>query len=202
MDMSILSAVLLLLIILDPIGNVPVFLATVERLAPEKRFKVIARECLIAYIVLLFFALAGNRLMSWMHLSDYSMGIAGGIVLFIIAFRMVFRRPQGVFGESEETDPFIFPMAIPLFAGPSAIAFVMLLTSKAPERMLDWMTAISIAAAISTAILCFGSYLDRFIGRRGMKAMETLLGLLLSVVATQMLLDGIAVFLNHLHSAS
>jgi len=199
MDMSLLSAVLLLLIILDPIGNVPVFIATLERVAPERRFRVIARECLIAYLVLLFFAIAGNRLMSWMHLSDYSMGIAGGIVLFVIAFRMVFRRPQGVFGESGETDPFIFPMAIPLFAGPSAIAFVMLLTSKAPDRMLEWMSAITIAAAISSAILCAGSFLDRFIGQRGMKAMETLLGLLLIVVATQMLLDGITVYLQHIH---
>lgn len=198
MEMSWLSAVLLLLIILDPIGNVPIFIATLDRVTPEKRFRVIVRECLIAYMVLLFFAVAGNQLMGWMHLSDYSMGIAGGFILFIIAFRMIFRRPDGVFGEATESDPFIFPMAIPLFAGPSAIAFVLLLTSKAPDRLLEWILAITLAAAVSSAILCLGSPLDRFIGRRGMKAMETLLGLLLTVVATQMLLDGIGVYLQHL----
>jgi MarC family membrane protein len=201
MDMSMLSAVLLLLIILDPIGNVPIFIATLERVPVERRFRVIARECLIAYVVLIVFALVGNRLMAWMHLSDYSMGIAGGFILFIIAFRMIFRRPDGVFGEATETDPFIFPMAIPLFAGPSAIAFVLLLTSRAPERMMEWILAISLASAISTAVLCLGAPLDRFIGRRGMKAMETLLGLLLTVVATQMLLDGIGVFLQHLRTS-
>ncbi len=200
MEMSLLSAVLLLLIILDPIGNVPVFITTLERVAPERRMRVIARECLIAYVVLMIFALAGNHFMGWMHLSDYSMGIAGGFILFIIAFRMIFRRPDGVFGESTGADPFIFPMAIPLFAGPSAIAFVLLLTSKAPDRLLEWVVAISIAAAISTTIICLGSSLIRFIGKRGMMAMETLLGLLLTVVATQMLLDGIAVYVLHLET--
>lgn len=200
MEMSLLSAALLLLIILDPIGNVPVFLATLDKVAPERRFRVIARECLIAYVILLLFALAGNHLMGFMHLSDYSMGIAGGFILFIIAFRMIFRRPDGVFGEATGADPFIFPMAIPLFAGPSAIAFVLLLTSKAPERLVEWIIAISVAAAISTAILCSGSYLSRFIGKRGMMAMETLLGLLLTVVATQMLLDGISVYMQHLEA--
>lgn len=184
--------------LLDPIGNVPMFIATVEKVAPERRLFLIARECFFAYLILVAFALAGNRIMGWMQLSDHALGISGGVILFIIALRMIFRRPEGVFGETLDGEPLIFPLAIPLFAGPSAITFVLLMTSKAPDQLPIWLLAITLASAVSTAILSMGSYLDRFLGKRGLRAMETLIGLLLTAVATQMLLDGVQLYLEHI----
>jgi MarC family membrane protein len=198
MDISMISAVFLLLVLLDPIGNIPLYLATVEQLEKKRRVPVITRECAIAYAILILFAVMGNHLMGWMHLSNHAMGIAGGVLLFIIALRMIFRRPEGVFGEASEGEPLIFPLAVPLFAGPSAIAFVLLLTSRAPDRLPEWIGAITIASAVSTLILAFSSRLNEFIGKRGIRAMETLLGLLLTAIATQMLLDGIGDYLQHL----
>lgn len=196
MDLSLLSATILLLVVLDPIGNIPIFAATVEQLDPNRRVRVITRECFFAYLILILFALGGNRIMSWMHLSEYALGIAGGIVLFIIALRMIFRHPEGLFGETIEGEPLIFPLAVPMFAGPSAIAFVLLVTTKAPERLPEWILSITIASIISTVVLGFGSFLNRVIGKRGTRALETLLGLLLTAVATQMLLDGIDDYLS------
>ena len=197
MEHSLLDATFLLFVHLDPIGNIPFFIATVEKLEPSRRWRVIIRECLIAYLILVLFAVAGNWIMGWMRLSDYAMGIAGGVILFIIALRMIFKRPEGVFGEASDSEPLVFPLAVPLFAGPSAIAFVLLLTSREPEKLPSWILAITLASLATTVILSLGSHLNAFIGKRGMRALETLLGLLLTAVATQMLLDGIAVYLNH-----
>jgi MarC family membrane protein len=197
MDLSLLSATILLLVVLDPIGNIPIFIATVEQLDSNRRVRVITRECFIAYLILILFAVGGDRIMGWMHLSEYALGISGGIVLFIIALRMIFRHPDGLFGETLEGEPLIFPLAVPLFAGPSAIAVVLLMTTKAPDRLPEWILSITIASVISTVILGFGSHLFKFIGKRGMRAMETLLGLLLTAVAIQMLLDGMGDYLAH-----
>ena len=200
MELSIISTTLLLLVLLDPIGNIPIYIATVERLPPAKRTRVIARECLIAYAILILFVFGGNPLMSWMHLTDEAMGIAGGIILFIIALRLIFRRPEGVFGDTIDGEPFVFPLAVPLFAGPSAIAFVLLMTSKTPERTLELLLAVTIASGVSSIILILGTKISRIIGKRGLRALETLLGLLLTAVATQMLLDGIKQYLSQIGS--
>lgn len=200
MELSIISTTLLLLVLLDPIGNIPIYIATVERLPPAKRTRVIARECLIAYAILILFVFGGNQLMSWMHLTDEAMGIAGGIILFIIALRLIFRRPEGVFGDTIDGEPFVFPLAVPLFAGPSAIAFVLLMTSKTPERTPELLLAVTIASGVSSIILILGTKISRIIGKRGLRALETLLGLLLTAVATQMLLDGIKQYLAQIGS--
>ncbi len=200
MELSIISTTLLLLVLLDPIGNIPIYIATVERLPPAKRTRVIARECLIAYAILILFVFGGNQLMSWMHLTDEAMGIAGGIILFIIALRLIFRRPEGVFGDTIDGEPFVFPLAVPLFAGPSAIAFVLLMTSKTPERTPELLLAVTIASGVSSIILILGTKISRIIGKRGLRALETLLGLLLTAVATQMLLDGIKQYLSQIGS--
>lgn len=198
MDLSLISATILLLVVLDPIGNIPIFISTVEQLEPNRRVWVITRECFIAYLILILFAVQGNRIMGWMHLSEYALGISGGIVLFIIALRMIFRHPDGLFGDTIEGEPLIFPLAVPMFAGPSAIAIVLLMTTKAPDRLPEWILAITIASAITTIVLGVGSYVNKLIGKRGMRAMETLLGLLLTAIATQMLLDGISDYLAHI----
>ena len=198
MDISLISAILLLFFVIDPIGNVPVFIATLEKVDPAKRARVVARECAIAYAALMAFLFGGQSFMGILRLTDDALGIAGGVILFIIALRMIFRRPDGIFGESSDGEPFIFPLAIPLFAGPSALATVLLLVSHAPDRTGEWVIAITVASALSTLVLSLGGRLSTILGKRGIHALETLVGLLLTAVAVQMLLDGIRNYIETL----
>ena len=131
--MTIASAALLLFLILDPLGNIPVFLSLLARCRRRGAGIVLARELLIALVVLMTFLLGGKYVLELMHLRQESVSIAGGIVLFLIGIRMIFPPPEGLMGEIPDGEPFIVPMAIPLVAGPSGMAAVMLMGSNEPE---------------------------------------------------------------------
>jgi len=190
-----LSAALLLFLILDPLGNIPVFLGLLKPLPGHRRRKVLARELLIALAVLFVFLWAGRYVLEMMHLRQESVAIAGGIVLFLIGLRMIFPSPEGLFGETPAGEPFIVPMAIPLVAGPSGMAAVMLLGSQAPGRMLDWSLALVLAWAATAAILFSATYLYKVLGSRVLVAVERLMGMLLVAISVQMLLDGVKAYL-------
>ena len=136
MDVSFASAVVILVLVADPLGNIPVFVLLLQNVEPARRVRVIVRECAIAFAVLIVFMLFGSELLALLGLSDRSLNIAGGVILFLIALRMVFRQDDGIFGGLPEGEPFIVPLAIPSIAGPAAIATVVLLVSRAPHRML------------------------------------------------------------------
>lgn len=193
--MSIASAAILLFLILDPLGNVPVFLGLLKPLAPARRRYVLRRELLIALAVLMVFLWAGQWVLQAMHLRQESVSIAGGIVLFLIGLRMVFPSAEGVFGAAGEGEPFIVPMAIPMIAGPSGMAAVMLLGSQAPTRMLDWTLALLIAWFATALILYSATYLYRLLGRSVLLAVERLMGMLLIALSVQMFLDGVRAYL-------
>lgn len=193
--MSIASAAILLFLILDPLGNVPVFLGLLKPLAPARRRYVLRRELLIALAVLMVFLWAGQWVLQAMHLRQESVSIAGGIVLFLIGLRMVFPSAEGVFGAAGEGEPFIVPMAIPMIAGPSGMAAVMLLGSQAPTRMLDWTMALLIAWFATALILYSATYLYRLLGRSVLLAVERLMGMLLIALSVQMFLDGVRAYL-------
>lgn len=193
--MSIASAAILLFLILDPLGNVPVFLGLLKPLAPARRRHVLRRELLIALAVLMLFLWAGQWVLQAMHLRQESVSIAGGIVLFLIGLRMVFPSAEGVFGATGEGEPFIVPMAIPMVAGPSGMAAVMLLGSQAPTRMLDWTIALLIAWVGTAAILYSATYLYRLLGQSVLLAVERLMGMLLIALSVQMFLDGVRAYL-------
>ena len=137
MDVSLTSAVVILLLVMDPVGNIPVFVSLLQQVPVERRNRVIVRECAIAFGLLLFFVFFGRWILDLLGLSDTSLNIAGGVILFLIALRLIFRHPEGVFGADDgvEGEPFIVPLAIPSIAGPSAIATIVLLVSRAPERL-------------------------------------------------------------------
>jgi len=194
--MTTISAALLLFLILDPLGNVPVFLGLLEPLAPRRRRIVLVRELLIALFVLFAFLWGGRVILDAMHLRQESVSIAGGIVLFLIGLKMIFPSPEGMFGESEGGEPFIVPMAIPLIAGPSGMASVMLLGSENPARMGDWSLALVIAWAATAAILLSATYLYKALGKPVLVAIERLMGMLLVAISVQMLMDGVAAFLR------
>jgi len=193
---TILSAALLLFLILDPLGNIPVFLSMLRRLEPRRQRIVLARELLIALGVLMLFLWAGKYALEVMHLRQESVSIAGGIVLFLIGIRMIFPPPEGLMGDIPGGEPFIVPMAIPLVAGPSGMAAVMLMGSKEPDRLADWSLALFLAWAATAAILFSATSLYRLLGSRALTAIERLMGMLLVAISVQMLLDGLASYLG------
>lgn len=193
--METASAALLLFLILDPLGNIPVFLSMLRSLPPKRQRIVLARELLIALGVLMAFLWCGKYALELMHLRQESVSIAGGIVLFLIGIRMIFPPPEGLMGEIPDGEPFIVPMAIPLVAGPSGMAAVILMGSKDPARLGDWSLALVIAWAATAAILFSATYLYKWLGMRVLTALERLMGMLLVAISVQMLMDGIAAFL-------
>lgn len=194
--MTTLSAALLLFLILDPLGNIPVFLSLLEPLPAKRRRWVLIRELLIALVVLFIFLWAGRYVLAAMHLRQESVSIAGGIVLFLIGLKMIFPSPEGMFGETPEGEPFIVPMAIPLVAGPSGMAAVMLFSTQYPDRMLDWSLAL-IMAWLGTAVILFSATsLYKLLGKPVLIAVERLMGMLLVAISVQMLLDGVVSYLK------
>jgi len=194
--MTILSAATLLFLILDPLGNIPVFLSLLRRLPPERQRRVLARELMIALLVLMLFLWGGKYALEIVHLRQESVAIAGGIVLFLIGLRMIFPPPDGLMGEIPDGEPFIVPMAIPLVAGPSGMAAVMLMGSNEPARLGEWSLALLLAWGASATILFSATYLYRLLGTRALTAIERLMGMLLVAISVQMLLDGLAGYLR------
>jgi MarC family membrane protein len=202
MDLSFGSAVVVLLLVVDPIGNIPLAVTLLRRVDPARRVRVVARECAIAVTVLLVFVFAGNAILRLFGLSGTSLTIAGGVILFLIAIRMVFRSGGELFGQLPEGEPFIVPLAIPSIAGPTAIATVVLLTSSAPQRWPEWTIAVAIAVAVAFVVLAFAERIARALGERTLAALERLMGLVLTAIAVEMLLRGIEAFVRQLASAS
>jgi len=198
MDISFASAVVILLLVMDPIGNIPLFVSLLRPVEPARRRRVILRECAIAFAVLLVFVFFGSAILGMLGLSDPSLTIAGGVILFLIALRMIFRRPEGIFGDTVSGEPFIVPLAIPSIAGPAAIATVMLLASRAPQRLLEWCIAVSVAMLATAVLLVSADRLAKLAGDQGLLAFERLMGLILTAIAVEMLLRGIETFVHQL----
>ena len=193
---STISTALLLFLILDPLGNIPVFLSILKPLTPARRRIVLLREMLIALGVLFAFLWGGIYVLELMHLRQESVSIAGGIVLFLIGLKMIFPSPEGMFGETPGGEPFIVPLAIPLVAGPSGMASVMLLGSQEPDRMADWSLALFLAWLATAVILFSATRLYKVLGQAFLVAVERLMGMLLVAISVQMLMDGIAASLR------
>ena len=195
MNAELISAFVLLFLVLDPLGNLPVVASLLKQVDSARRARVVARECLIAYLILLAFMFGGRQFLDVMHLSEISLSIAGGVILFMIAINMVFKSTESVFGESLEHEPFIVPLAIPLIAGPSALATVMLMVSREPAKLGVWVAAMTAAMVVSAVLLVLGEKIERLLGKRAMEAVERLMGLILTAIAVEMLLGGIKQFL-------
>ncbi len=194
--MTIAAAALLLFFILDPLGNIPILLSLFKDLPAARQRKVLMRELLIALVVLMLFLWGGQYALELMHLRQESVSIAGGIVLFLIGLRMIFPPPEGIMGEVPGGEPFIVPLAIPMIAGPSGMAAVMLLGSQEPHRMGDWMLALAIAWGATAVILFSATWLKKWLGTRVLTAVERLMGMVIVAISVQMLLDGIASYLR------
>jgi multiple antibiotic resistance protein len=194
---DIAAAAATLFFVMDPLGNIPVFNAVLSRFTAQRRAQITARELVIALVILLTFLFAGTAILEFLGLSQPSLSIAGGVLLFIIALRMIFPNAAGEVA-SERDEPLIVPLAIPLVAGPSTIAILLLLSSTEPERIWEWCTALVIAWSVTTLLLTASPFLLRVLGDRGLRALERLMGMLLVLLATQMLLNGVREFVESL----
>ena len=190
---DIATAAATLFFVMDPLGNIPVFNSVLSRFKPRRRAMITARELVIALVIMLVLLFAGTRILDFLGLTQPSLNIAGGVLLFIIALRMIFPQ-RGPRVPTTADEPFIVPLAMPMVAGPSTIAMLLLLSSRAPERIWEWCTALVIAWAIATVLLTASPFLMRALGDRGLRALERLMGMLLVLLATQMLLNGVREF--------
>ncbi|MCX7901219.1 MAG: MarC family protein, partial [Burkholderiaceae bacterium] len=191
MEAGFVSAVVLLLLVFDPFGNIPLFISALRDVPRARRTRVVLRECLIAFALLTAFAILGRPLLDVLGLSDLSLQIGGAVVLMLVAIRMVFPPPEGVFGPLPGGEPFIVPLAVPALAGPSALATVLLLVSREPDKTALWIAAIALALSASALVLAFAERLQRLLGARVTVAFERLMGLVLAAMAVEMMLRGI-----------
>ena len=191
MDHSFLSAFILLLLVLDPLGSLPVFIPVMRSVPRERRAWVAAREVGIAFAVLVAFMVLGEGFLRVMHLSERSLEVAGGVILLIIAIRMIFSHEGGVYGVPEGKEPLIFPLAVPLLAGPSAMATVLLLASRQPQQLMTWVAALTVAMAVSGAVLLLCDRIRSLLGDSVVAALEKLMGLVLTAIAVEMILAGL-----------
>ena len=201
MNYTFVSATILLILITDPIGNIPIFANALQHVAPQRRARVILREVLIAFLLLLTFMFIGESFLRLMNLSELSLQIGGGVILFLIALRMIFPPPKGPETAESMTEPLIVPLAIPAIAGPSALATVLLLVSQAPEKRLEWIAALCVTMTVSAVVLVLAERIQRVAGDRFVVALERLMGLVLVALSIEMMLRGIKTFVKQLAGA-
>ncbi len=196
--MDILSTATLLFLIMDPLGNMPIFMAALKDVPESRRTVVLIRELLIALFILLLFIFLGDRMLSLLNLQQEAVSIAGGIILFLIALKMIFppARGGGIIGSTPAGEPFIVPMATPLIAGPSILATLILLGTQHPHEDLKLVLSVFIAWLVSATILVCSGRIMKVIGERGVFAIERLMGMILIMLAVQMLINGISSYLH------
>ena len=197
--MDLIGAFVLLFVVMDPLGNIPIFVSVLDKVRSERRYRVLARELLIALAILFTFLFGGQYLLAALHLSQYSVSVAGGIILFLIALKMIFpvaRQMRDNDEPDDDEEPFLVPLAVPMVAGPSAMAILLLLATRHPDRLGLWSLALFLAWAATAIILAAAPLIKDLLGKRGLIAVERLMGMLLVAISVQMFLEGITEFLG------
>ena len=185
------SAAITLFLIMDPLGNLPVFMSILKSIEPKRRKIVLARELAFSLIIMLVFLYSGQAVLDFLNIKQQAVAIAGGIILFLIGIKMIFPQPGGIVSTNGNEEPFLVPLAIPMVAGPSILAALILLANQDPSRMTDWTIALCSAWLASATILMFSGVLHRLLGERGLTAVERLMGMILIMISVQLFLDGI-----------
>jgi len=187
---TVFSTATMLFLVLDPLGNLPFFVSLLKDCDAKSYRRIVLRESCIALAVLLLFLVCGNRLLALLQISEGSLGIAGGVILFLISLKMVFGSPQ-FGGDSREQEPFIVPLAVPLFAGPGAIAVTILVRGDSLDTFMTGLAALVTAWAVSALILLCGRKIGSFLGSQSLNAFQSLMGFLLAAISVGMLVRGI-----------
>lgn len=191
------SAAIMLFLIMDPLGNLPVFMSVLKTIEPKRRRIILIRELLFALVILYIFLFSGQSVLDFLNIRQETVSIAGGIILFLIGLRMIFPDNGNPTGLAVGEEPFLVPLAIPMIAGPSTMAALILLANQDPNRMSDWALALGFAWIVSATILMFSGMFHRLLGEKGLSAMERLMGMILIMLSIQMFLDGIGNYYTH-----
>ncbi len=199
--MDIISTSVMLFLIMDPMGNLPIFSSVLRHVDKKRRRKVLFRELVIALVVMLIFLFAGERILDFLSLDKEAISISGAIILFLISLKMIFPSKDSAGGLAAGDEPFIVPLAIPMLAGPSILATLILLAHREPNRMMEWSLALFMAWVATSVILSFGELFERIIGSKGLAAIERLMGMLLLMISVQMFLNGLLGYFGHLKPA-
>ncbi|MGZ8288792.1 MAG: MarC family protein [Telluria sp.] len=198
MTQSFFQTFILLILVTDPFGNVPLFASALAPVEKSRRARIVVRECAIAFLVLLIFMFFGRHFLTALQLSEASLRIGGAVILLLIAIRMIFPHPDGVLGKTDGGEPFIVPLAIPALAGPSALATVLLFSSNSTAEIMVHVAALAAVAIIWLAVFLGAEKLQNALGPQVMTAFERLMGLILTAMSVEMLLGGIRAFVKTL----
>lgn len=194
------SYILTLILVMDPFGNIPLFITALKRVPQERRTKVLLRELLIALFIMMVFLFGGARLLAWLGISKYSLGISGGIVLFIMSVKLVFNSSideQAQLSQKDE-EPFLVPLAIPLIAGPASLSMLMILSAGDPAKVWYLFIAVLIASVLNGIVLLLSFPISNILGKRGIVALERLMGLIMVLISVNMMMGGISEFVTSL----
>ncbi len=196
--MTIYSAAVMLILVMDPFGNIPIFMSVLASVNSEKRSRIILREMVIALGILILFLFFGKYILAGMHITEPALSISGGIILFLIALKMIFPSSVQTQGEDYGSDPIIVPLAIPMVAGPSAMTMVILLSTGNPGKIWMIFAALIIAWSFTALVLISAEKTSALLGKKFLTAIERLMGMILTTMAIQMLLSGIQEFLKQI----
>ncbi len=192
---SFISSVITLALVMDGFGNIPLFITALKKVAPERRKIVLLRELGIALLIMVAFLFLGKWFLHAFGIHEYSLSIAGGIILFIISIKLVFGGEEDTKSDPKEDEPFVVPLAIPLVAGPAALSMVMITAAQQSNKFIT-LGAVVVASLINSAILMFSFPLSNLLGKRGLIAIERLTGMILVLMSVDMVMGGISAFMS------
>ena len=194
------SYIITLILVMDPFGNIPLFITALKRVPTERRNKVLLRELLIALLIMMLFLFAGAKMLAWLGIAKYSLGVSGGIVLFIMSIKLVFNSLEDEQTQVNQKDeePFVVPLAIPLIAGPASLSMLLIMSAGAPSKVLYLFIAVLVASFLNGVVLLLSFPLSNILGRRGLIALERLTGLLMVLISVNMMMGGISEFVKSL----
>lgn len=193
MTIAFLSFILFLII--DPMGNVSAYLRLMKEIPKERQTRVAVREMAIALLFMLLFNELGEVLFQFLGLSEIGLRIASGVILFIIALKILFPTKENLRSQEFPGEPFIFPLAVPLLAGPALLATIMLYANLEPSQPV-MLAAIFIAWGAASLILFFSAFFQRVLGNNGLAACERLMAMLLVLISIQRIAAGIQLFIT------
>ncbi len=192
---SFISSVITLALVMDGFGNIPLFITALKKVAPERRKIVLLRELGIALLIMVAFLFLGKWFLHAFGIHEYSLSIAGGIILFIISIKLVFGGEEDTKSDPKEDEPFVVPLAIPLVAGPAALSMVMITAAQQSNKFIT-LGAVVVASLINSVILMFSFPLSNLLGKRGLIAIERLTGMILVLMSVDMVMGGISAFMS------
>ena len=192
---SFISSVITLALVMDGFGNIPMFIAALKKVAPDRRKTVLIREWAIALLTMVAFLFLGKWFLRAFGIHEYSLSIAGGIILFIISVKLVFGGDEEPKNDPKEDEPFVVPLAIPLVAGPAALSMVMITAAQQSNKFIT-LGAVIVASVINSIILMASFPISNLLGKRGLIAIERLTGMILILMSVDMVMGGISTFMS------